>query len=222
MPQTGTRRRTQSRPRRTSRTRTRRSPRNPKKRHPIRNILILLLLIAVVAVSLYFAVGNLGKAKNRLEEAAYPIKYSGIIDKAADKYNLEKPLIYAVIHTESRFDPDAVSHVGAQGLMQIMPETFDWIASLKDETVSSSEYTDPSLNVDYGCYLLKYLIKRFKAEETAVAAYNAGFNKVDQWLDDPNLSPDGKKLASIPYPETEKYVKKVESAKKMYTKLYFQ
>lgn len=195
--------------------------RRRKKRHPLRNFIMLVAIVGVVASALYVTISNMGRAENMLEKTAYPIKYSEFVDRAADKYNLDKTFIYAIIHTESHFNPDCESYVGAQGLMQIMPETFQWLAKLKKETVSPSDYKDPETNIDYGCYFLKYLTKRYQSKTLAAAAYNAGFNAVDNWLKDPSISPDGKTLESIPYPETDNYVKKVKKASKMYRKLYF-
>ena len=200
----------------------RRRPRRRKKRRPIRKFLMFVALVAIIAATLYCIISNMGKARNKLEEAAYPIKYSACVDSAADKYQLDRPYIYAIIRTESRFDPESESHVGAKGLMQLMPATFDWLAAMRDEAVSADSYTDPETNIDYGCYLLRYLLDRYDGDENvAAAAYNAGLNKVDEWLKDPDVSPDGKNLENIPYGETAKYVKKVSHAKEMYKKLYF-
>ena len=79
---------------------------------------------------------------------------------------------------------------------------------------------DPEICIDYGSYLLKYFYDYYGTERSAIAAYNAGF-VVSDWLNDTNYSSDGKNLDSIPYPETENYVDKVESAKEMYIKLYY-
>lgn len=204
-----------------TRRKSRRKNAKRRKKHPVRNFIVLLSVAAVIACTMYFTISNLGNARNMLEETAYPIKYSEQVEAAAQKYNLKREYIYAVMHTESRFNPNAESRVGAKGLMQLMPDTFDWLARMRGETVSPSSYTDPDLNIDYGCYFLRYLIDKFGSEETAAAAYNAGFNNVSKWLKDPNISPDGKTLTNIPFPETEKYVKKVEYAEKMYKKLYF-
>ena len=153
-------------------------------------------------------------------DTLYPMKYQQQVDRAAETYNLEKSLIYAVIRTESHFDPEAESHVGAVGLMQLMPESFEWLQGLRGQKLDISELNNPDVNIDYGCYLLRYFYDYYGSEETAVAAYNAGF-VVGDWLKDPNYSSDGKSLDAIPYGETERYVEKVMKAKKMYKKLYF-
>lgn len=160
--------------------------------------------------------------KKKLDEMNYPRTYSTYVEKAAKDYDLDPALIYAVIHTESGFDPKAESGVGAKGVMQMMPSSFEW---LQEQRGCAGQYTeddlfDPEICIDYGSYLLKYFYDYYGTERSAIAAYNAGF-VVSDWLNDTNYSSDGKNLDSIPYPETENYVDKVESAKEMYIKLYY-
>ena len=155
-----------------------------------------------------------------LEKSLYPVKYSKFVEKAAADYDLDKSLIYGVIHTESHFDKDAESHAGAVGLMQVMPSSFEWLQKLRGTELSQSELEKPAVNIDYGCYLLRYFLDEYGTEQAAVAAYNAGF-VVTEWLSDSSISPDGKTLVNIHYEETANYVEKVANAKKMYIKLYF-
>jgi hypothetical protein len=102
------------------------------------------------------------------------------------------------------------------------------IATINGQIVVPVEMDDlfePAVNIDYGCYLLRYNLDLFDNDETcAVAGYNAGFGQVQEWLNDSSLSSDGKTLdnpENIPIEETRDYVKKVENAKEMYTKLYY-
>ena len=106
--------------------------------------------------------------------------------------------------------------------MQMMPSSFEW---LQEQRGCAGQYTeddlfDPEICIDYGSYLLKYFYDYYGTERSAIAAYNAGF-VVSDWINDTNYSSDGKNLDSIPYPETENYVDKVEGAKEMYIKLYY-
>jgi soluble lytic murein transglycosylase len=178
------------------------------------------MTFAVIAVALFFVIKNLGGADKLFGKTMYPIKYSEYVDKASEDYNLDRALIYAVIHTESHFDEDAESAAGAKGLMQLMPESFEWIQSLKGESLDSDSIMEPKVNIDYGSYLLKYFLDRYGDKNAAIAAYNAGF-VVSDWLENSEYSSDGKTLDIIPYPETEKYVEKVLKAEEMYNKLYF-
>ena len=191
-----------------------------KKRHPLRRFIIFLLIFAAAAGGLYFTIQNLDTAQDVLEKSLYPIKYSKFVEKAAAEYNLDAALIYGVIHTESHFDEDAESHAGAVGLMQVMPSSFEWLQKLRGTELAQSELEKPAVNIDYGCYLLRYFLDTYGTEQAAVAAYNAGF-VVSDWLSDSSISPDGKTLVNIPYDETANYVEKVANAKKMYIKLYF-
>ena len=192
-----------------------------KKKHSfLKNVILIFSSLAIAVFALYLIIQNLGCVQDMVGDTLYPMKYQQQVDRAAETYNLEKSLIYAVIRTESHFDPDAESHVGAVGLMQLMPESFEWLQGLRGQELDMSELNNPDVNIDYGCYLLRYFYDYYGSEETAVAAYNAGF-VVGDWLKDPNYSSDGKSLDAIPYGETERYVEKVMKAKKMYKKLYF-
>lgn len=155
------------------------------------------------------------------KKLAYPLKYEAYITEYAEANELDPYLVCAVIHTESHFDMEAESRVGAIGLMQIMPDTGEWIAkkmSLKG--YSEERLKDPETNIRMGCWYLKYLMDKFDGDMTLVlAGYNAGPNRVAQWLEDEKYSQDGK-LTDIPYQETEQYVKKVQNAKEMYESYY--
>lgn len=149
----------------------------------------------------------------------FPLKYGVEVSNAAKEYDLDRWLVYAVIKVESDFVPDAKSSAGAIGLMQIMPVTGEWIAWRKDESCRQECFTEPAYNVDMGCYLLSYLLEYYDNNiDYAVAAYNAGSGRVDEWLENPEYF-DGKTL-KIPYPETANYVAKVKYAYEKYKDLY--
>jgi soluble lytic murein transglycosylase len=196
--------------------------RNTKKGGKAKVVIISIIAVALAVTAVLTATHFYKKTENNLEKSAYPLEYTDLVNKAAKDYNLQPALIYGVIHTESRFDPDAGSSVGARGLMQIMPETFDWLMEKRDEKgkYTADDLYDPAVNIDYGCYLLRFFLDYYGNEQCAVAAYNAGF-EVSNWLEDPNCSSDGMTLDVIPYPETSDYVEKVESAKDKYNELYF-
>ena len=99
--------------------------------------------------------------------------------------------------------------------MQIMPETGEWIAWRQGKEYDESRIFEPDYNIDLGCWLLSFLLEKYNGDvELAAAAYNAGHSAVNRWLDDPKYY-DGKKL-TIPYEETENYVKKVKDAYEKY------
>lgn len=155
----------------------------------------------------------------------YPVKfkYKQIILNSSQKYNVQKELICAMIKTESNFNPDACSHANAQGLMQITPETFEWLINYytHDKNISISDLKNPEININYGTLLISILIKKYNYEDVALGAYNAGISTIERWLDDYNNSNNGVTLNYIPYKETRNYIKKVKFIKKIYEKLYF-
>lgn len=148
------------------------------------------------------------------------MKYTEFVEKYSAKYGIEPELVYAVIKTESSFNPDAVSEADAVGLTQITPETFDWIKTKLGEENNNSSLHDPETSIKYGAFFLGYLIDEFGNTDTALAAYHAGRGRVNRWLDNKELSPDGKTLSYIPIPETAHYIKKVNKAFYIYNNLY--
>ncbi len=205
--------------------------RNKKKRKPLsraarRAIMIgagVLIMLVLVGSAIFFVTRFFGNTADDVQKLSYPREYSEYVDKAARDYDLEPALIYAVIRTESHFDPNAKSNVGAYGIMQVMPESFEWLMGLRGEEgkYTADDLLDPAVCIDYGSYLLRYFYDEYKDERCAVAAYNAGF-VVGDWLQDPNCSPDGKTLEVIPYSETSAYVDSVEAAKEKYEELYYR
>lgn len=146
----------------------------------------------------------------------YPVKYSSIIDKYCQKYNVEQNLIYAMIKCESNFKEDAVSNSGACGLMQIMPSTMKYIMGNENK---ENNLFDPEYNIETGIKYLRYLLNKFENLMVVLCAYNAGEGNVYMWLKDEAFSKDNKTLISTPFNETNNYVKKVLNASKVYKNL---
>lgn len=145
----------------------------------------------------------------------YIKKYETEVLAASEEYGLDPALVFAVIRTESSFDPSAVSPAGAKGLMQIMPATAEWVAFRTKTEFDESRIFEPAYNINIGCHLLGYLLEKYGGElRFALAAYNAGSGRVDSWLADPEYF-DGEKL-TIPFPETKNYVEKVLKAYEKY------
>lgn len=183
-----------------------------------KKILTLFLYTALLLCSV-FAVY---KGYSALYFNSYPVKYEDCVHRSAEKYGVDEALVYAVIYSESGFDPDARSNAGALGLMQIMPETYEWLQThIPQENSSHERLLEPQTNIEYGVYMLSYLLDKYGDERTAVCAYNAGMGSVDSWLKSKEFSSDGKTLFTTPYPETTKYADKVISAKKTYQNLYY-
>lgn len=154
-------------------------------------------------------------------ELSYPRKYKSIVTEQAAEYDLEESLVYAVIKAESNFDAEAVSSVGAVGLMQMMPETFYWMQTHVGETYDESALYEPEVSIRFGCALLRLLLSEYGDLTVALCAYNAGMGNVASWLSDSAYSDDGKTLKAIPFGETEAYVQKVLQYKETYEEIYY-
>ena len=181
----------------------------------IKKFITLVLILAVSCVVIYF--GSLSLLKT-----LYPLKYEDYVEVYAKENNLSPSFVYAVIECESGFDNEAVSNVGATGLMQIMPDTFDWINMKLGEDNDYSMATDPETSIKYGCFFYGYLTEKYGRVQEALAAYHAGTGNVDKWLSDQRYSSDCETLHTIPFPTTNKYVKKVILTENIYEKLYFR
>lgn len=183
-----------------------------------RRVLPAVIICSVLAV-LLAAAGILGY--DRFERFTHPVRYENLVEKYSRENDLDKYLVYAVIKTESGFDPQAVSNVGARGLMQIMEPTFDWVKyRLGDEDSRYLDMYDPETNIRYGCWLIGYLCREFGDADTAMAAYHAGSGQVGEWLEDADISADGVHLDVIPIPDTAHYVSKIDRALATYKRLY--
>ena len=185
-------------------------------------------VILIIALSLGLAVG-IDLFLTKAEEGVYPLEYTELVAEYASKYNIPEYVILAIIKTESDFDPNAVSAVGAIGLMQMMPETFLWLtgsAHLGEYLPVDALYV-PEVSIRYGTYYLLYLYRKFDHNlDTALAAYNGGEGNVSKWLEDSRYSDDGLKLNTDKIPdnfrETRNYVKKVNKEIKYYKNTYYQ
>ena len=152
----------------------------------------------------------------------YPYPYENIVDKYAKQYNMDASLAAGIIFTESGFTPNAKSHRGAIGLMQIMPETGEWIAhNINDKNYSTAKLYDPETNIHYGMWYLSFLMKEFNNNEILVAAaYNAGHGQIEEWRRIYKWDSSFNDYDKIPFKETRDYVHKVLDNKESYQKLY--
>ena len=161
-----------------------------------------------------------GFAVRTAMHSLYPLRYDEFVETYTVQHGLEKSFVLAVIKCESGFDPNAVSRVGACGLMQLMPETFQWLQSKTKETLSDDALFQPETAVRYGCLMLEILLRQFPDPHTAICAYHAGMGNVENWLRDPRYSDDGVTLKAVPFPTTERYADKVLRTQKIYQLLY--
>lgn len=150
----------------------------------------------------------------------YPEAYQEIVHKYALENDLDECLVMSVIKTESNFVPDAYSGK-ASGLMQLTDATAEWVCERVNIDVDKINLYNPRDNIKLGCYYLKYLIDMYDGNiDVALAAYNAGPGKVNDWLGDDRYSLNGVDLLYVPYKETREYIVKVNEQWKRYTNLY--
>lgn len=152
----------------------------------------------------------------------YPIKYQSEIMTASRKFQVDPYLILAVIRSESGFKMDRVSKKGAVGLMQIMPDTADWIVNQAGFLPKNEEYLyDPVMNIHIGTWYLNFLLNRYEGDLVKViAAYNAGPGKVNGWLVNAQWSGQRETIEDIPFGETRLYVQRVLYYHDRYKNIY--
>ncbi|MCH5164687.1 MAG: lytic transglycosylase domain-containing protein [Clostridiales bacterium] len=139
-------------------------------------------------------------------DVVFPLRYYGYVKKYCSEYDVEPSIALAVIWTESKFRPQAVSSAGARGLMQLMPSTAEWLSSMLGEEYSDEKLFEPEYNIRLGIFYFSYLQQSFEGDYV-LAAYNAGEGNVRKWL-----AGDGE----IKFAETQDYIKKVNLVKKIY------
>jgi soluble lytic murein transglycosylase len=159
--------------------------------------------------------------RKAVSEFTLPLAYSDIIRQQAAEKHLDPELIAAVIYAETKFDSRS-SAAGAEGLMQIMPRTAEFLAHRSGATTfMTADLAMPEVNIAYGSYYLRYLLDQFDGNKIlALAAYNGGVANVVHWL--ARARADGRTLTveDIPFSETRNYVQKVLAAELDYRRTY--
>ena len=152
--------------------------------------------------------------------AAYPMPFSGSIHQWSAHVGLAPSLTAGLIRQESAFDPDARSGANAYGLMQLLPKTAKRMAHAAKVGYSRGRLLDPDYNVRLGTLYLSGLQKDFGSVESALAAYNAGEERVAQWNEGQHYRETAEFVDSIPFTETREYVEIVTRNAGIYRKLY--
>ena len=181
---------------------------------------VLLFVLAVGLAGWYFY-GAYQKEILRKTLATYPLAYRELIQRYAAEQGLEPAYIAAIVMSESSFNPNSTSGVNAQGLMQIMPDTGDWLAGKFGDTYTEGCLYEPERNIRYGCWYMGFLIDRYNGDKAcASAAYHSGQGTVDGWLKDPAYSVDGRTLTVIPGENAKIYVERVLNYYEKYKEIY--
>jgi soluble lytic murein transglycosylase len=197
-----------------------RARRRPRRSRVLRRRALLLAFVAVSAAAVMLVLSPW--ADKAVQEIRLPLRHDDIIRQQAADKDLDPSLIAGVIYVESRFR-DQTSHAGAKGLMQIMPATADYIARKSGGTrFVQGDLATPQINIAYGSWYLRYLLDHYHGNTVlALAAYNAGEGKVDEWWRGAADRGETFKVADhIPFPETREYVGKVLDARRDYRREY--
>lgn len=171
------------------------------------------ILIAVVAAGPLF--------QRAVNEFNLPLTNADVIRQQAAQKRLDPALIAAVIYAETKFDPRP-SAAGAQGLMQILPQTAEFLARRSGATTfTTADLATPQVNIAYGSYYLRYLLDEYDGSTVlALAAYNGGEANVNSWLVRARAGGRRLTISQIPFPETRAYVVKVLQAQRDYRRTY--
>lgn len=185
-------------------------------------VLMALGLVVIVAVGIRSV--EMEQLPAAVLARLYPIEYQEQIQAAADAYSVDPYLVSAVARAESGFKADAESSAGARGVMQLMPETADWLVQregyLGPEQPNLERAED---SIHLGTFYLSFLLERFRAnEDTALAAYNAGHGVVGRWITEAQAAGEtadsDTDMGEIPFPETRRFVERVQHYRELFRK----
>lgn len=151
----------------------------------------------------------------------YPLPYRQTIFLQAQAAEVDPYLVMALIRVESKFRPQAQSRMGARGLMQLMPETAEWVAKQLGEQYDSEKLFEIEYNTKIGCWYLANLLQEFGGNlSLALAAYNGGRGNVRQWIEQGLWAGEKDQLEKIPFAETRDFVQRVLRDYEIYRKIY--
>jgi soluble lytic murein transglycosylase len=177
-----------------------------------------LVAMGLVVVGVVLA---LPLARRAVNDLGLPLNYQNVIRQQAAEKRLDPALVAAVIYAETKFDP-RTSSAGAEGLMQILPQTADYLAHKSGATTfTTADLSTPQVNIAYGSYYLRYLLDAYHGSRVlALAAYNGGEANVDRWLAAARAHGEQFGIGDIAFPETRAYVQRVLQARQEYRHTY--
>jgi soluble lytic murein transglycosylase len=153
-------------------------------------------------------------------KAAYPLPYEKQLRDAAGRAVLDPMVVAGLIRQESAYETNAISHANAYGLMQLLPKTARLLARQERVGYSRPRLTDPGYNLRLGTVYLAGLVKFWGSFEAALAAYNAGEDRVGSWRSGQSYAEPAEFVDSIPFTETREYVQIVLRNAETYRTLY--
>lgn len=169
----------------------------------------------------YFAVDLAGLPRPFLE-VLFPKAYWDALKTYSNQNELDPYLVASLIRQESEFNPGAISHANAYGLMQLLPSVGKRVAKeVNLRSFSTSKLLDPTANIQLGTRYFRQMIEDNGGKvEYALAAYNAGNHRVVQWLSDGTYRDVPEFVESIPFTETREYVQAIVRNVSVYKRLY--
>src|SRR3954449_7041086 len=181
----------------------------------------LRFAVALTSLAALVLIIGLHPLKHAVQEITLPLRHEDVIRQQAHDKHLDPALVAAVIYQESKFR-DRTSVAGARGLMQITPDTARFIAKQSGGIrFTLQDLGTPQINIAYGTWYLRWLLDRYNGRTAlAVAAYNAGFGHVDEWVRKAGGPDAFDPKTDIPYPETRNYVQQVLERRRDYARRY--
>ncbi len=180
-----------------------------------------VLAVVAIAATAFVVILTAPLFRKAVTEFNLPLTNADVIRQQAAEKHLDPALIAGVIYAETKFDARP-SPAGAQGLMQILPQTAEFLAHKSGATTFTvADLGTPQVNIAYGSYYLRDLLDHYNGKTVlALAAYNGGEANVDRWVEDARR--DGKRMTiqAIPFPETRAYVQRVLHAQREYRHTY--
>lgn len=160
-------------------------------------------------------------SSNLALNALYPEAYKDITFKQADKRNINPYFLLSLMRAETQYKPDAISPVGAIGLMQFMPYTQEKVSDLIGLPIQNEDLFKPEMAIKFGAAYIKKLSVEFnKLEPLMAAGYNGGPHRVKSWIKKTGSIDFDVFIEKIPFAETRTYVKRVLAYKSIYEKIY--
>lgn len=180
-----------------------------------------LLIVAAVTLAVLAVIFALPLARKAVNDLGLPLQYQDVIRQQAADKRLDPALVAAVIYAETKFDA-RTSPAGAEGLMQILPQTAEYLAHRSGATsFTTADLSTPRVNIAYGSYYLRYLLDEYHGSTVlALAAYNGGEANVNSWVAKARSDGNHFTIADIPFPETRAYVVRVLQARRDYRRTY--
>ena len=159
---------------------------------------------------------------NAVTSYSYPEGFSQYVGRFSSVYGLDRLLVYSLIREESRFDKKAVSVSNARGLMQLIPVTArETAGKVGINNFNLDELFIPEVNVQLGCFYLRFVLDRFdESIPLALAGYNAGPTRAEEWYGARGHLPIDEFIEKIPFDETRFYVKRIIRSYGAYKALY--